>query len=192
MIGTYDGTSFTLTRPAVEASEYDGPPVGQRPPGHALETPCPEPEGGWQVVDPALTNGQALDRQARIADQLDGYSDLWLDQSINPSTSEQDMNDPAKLVLNVRVAGDVAAAERTLRETWGGALCVSQAQRTDAELNRIQRSLEGTPGMLGGSYGRDVVDLEVIYDDGSLKQDLDERYGEGVVRVHSALQPYDG
>jgi hypothetical protein len=31
----------------------------------------------------------------------------------------------------------------------------------------------------------------VVFDDGSLQRKLDERYGEGVVRVHSALQLVD-
>jgi hypothetical protein len=34
-----------------------------------------------------------------------------------------------------------------------------------------------------------VVELDVTYDDGSLQRRFDERYGVGVVRVHSAIFP---
>ena len=99
------------------------------------------------------------------------------------------MNDPTKLVVNVRVVGDPAAAEAELRKVWGGALCVTEARRTEAELRRIQREVAKAPGMMTASSGRDVVDLEVAYDDGSLQQRFDEAYGEGVVRVSSAIFP---
>jgi hypothetical protein len=99
------------------------------------------------------------------------------------------MNDPARLVVNVRVVGDPAAAERQLREVWGGALCVSEARRTHAELRRIQDEVAGTPGMLTASARGDVVTLDVDFDDGTLQRRFDEKYGEGVVRVLSALFP---
>jgi hypothetical protein len=44
------------------------------------------------------------------------------------------MNDPTKLILNVRVTEDLAGAEAKLRETWGGMLCVSKAEHTESEL----------------------------------------------------------
>jgi hypothetical protein len=34
--------------------------------------------------------------------------------------------------------------------------------------------------------------VAVIYDDGTWQQDLDHRYGPGIVAVTSALRPYDG
>lgn len=193
--GTYDGQRFTLTEPPVRMEDYDGPP---RPDAGDVDlgTPCPEPDGGWRPVDPDRTSQETLDRVAAVANGLDGFADLWWDQSVNPAYDASDgenrehaLNDPAKLVVNVRVVGDVAAAEAELREVWGGALCVTEAQRTAAELMRIQRELSGTPGMLTASSGRDVVDLGVEHDDGSLQRRLDEKYGEGVVRVHSALVP---
>jgi hypothetical protein len=99
------------------------------------------------------------------------------------------MNDPARLVVNVRVVGDPAAAERQLREVWGGALCVSEARRTHAELRWVQDEVARTPGMLTASARGDVVTLDVDFDDGTLQRRFDEKYGEGVVRVLSALFP---
>jgi hypothetical protein len=194
--GTYDGTTFTLTEPPVSSDQYDGPrpPRSSEEDDDRLATPCPEPEGGWRPVDPATTNQRTLGQVARAARRLDGYADLWWDQSVNPASEDPDadpgaMNDPTKLVVNVRVVGDPAAAEAELRKVWGGALCVTEARRTEAELRRIQREVAKAPGMMTASSGRDVVDLEVAYDDGSLQQRFDEAYGEGVVRVSSAIFP---
>ena len=200
VIGSYDPQqdTFTLDRPAVPAGEYDGP----RPPSEQDEprgTPCEEPEGGWQVLDPSLTTEASLAEVQRVASELPGFSELWYDQSINPAYGSDDpeemetlMNDPEKMVVNVSVTGDVAEAETALREVWGGALCVSQVQHTEAELRRIQDELTGLDGMLGVGSGSDRVDLMVVHDDGSLQDSLDEKYGAGVVRVSSALQPYPG
>jgi hypothetical protein len=199
VIGTYTDGRFTLTRPAARPEQYDGPrPDSPEDPDFA--TPCPPPEGGWRVVDPELTSEGSLEEVARVAQRLPGYADLWWDQSLNPaSRSDSDdeatamlMNDPTKLVVNVRVTGDPAAAEAELRTVWGGALCVTRAAHTAQELRRVQRRLSRQPGMLFSSSGRDAVEVTVVHDDGSLQRRLDEQYGAGLVRVTSALQPYPG
>jgi hypothetical protein len=43
--------------------------------------------------------------------------------------------------------------------------------------------------MITASASHDVVDLDVEFDDGSLQRRFDEEYGEGVIRVRSALFP---
>ena len=194
VIGTFDGTSFTLTRPAVTPEKYDGPalPDPHPEPGDRFATPCPAPDGGWRPVDPARTNERTMSRTFRAAQRLPGFADLWVDQSVNSSTEPSAMNDPTGLVVNVRVTGDVDAAQAALRETWGGALCVTKARRSQAELRRIQARMTDLPGMLSAGSGRDVVDVDVFYDDGALQDRMDRRYGAGVVRVHSALLPYPG
>jgi hypothetical protein len=191
VVGTFDGHTFTLTRPAVSLREYDGPRsrrAGDRD-GHRLDTPCARPVGGWHVVDPATTTERSLLQLNRAAHNLPGFADLWWDQSPNEKKSGSTMNDPTGIIVNVRVRGDVVAAEAHLRRVWGGALCVTEARRSAAELRRITRRLRSTPGLQTMSSGRDVVDLEVLHDDGSLQRRVDRRYGRGVVRVHSALVP---
>jgi len=198
VIGTFAEGRFTLTKPAVPREEYDGP----RPtyPEVSLGTPCPVPDGGWQVLDPAATTEASLEEVARTAEQLPGYAGLWLDQSINPAVdrvgedpeAELALNDPRKLVVNVRVVGDPAAAEAELRRIWGGALCVTRSKRTEAELRTIQEELGQLPWVLSSGVARDRVELQVVHDDGSLQRRLDERYGAGVVQVTSALRPYEG
>jgi hypothetical protein len=81
------------------------------------------------------------------------------------------------------------AAEEKLRDVWSGMLCVTGAERSQAELLDIVNDLTSVPNSLG--VGTDVLDntvnLSVIYDDGALQRELDEKYGEGVVEVDSAL-----
>jgi hypothetical protein len=188
--GRWDGRVLTLTRPPVPSEEYDGPlPLAERP-DDWLRTPCPEPDGGWRPVDPERTSEQTLDDVVRTAHELPGFAGVFIDQSINPDLpDERAANDPARLVLNVRVTGDPAVAERRLREVWGGALCVSRGLRTEAEVRRIHDELPDVDGFLGSSADFDQVTLDVVYDDGSLQRWYDELYGVGAVEVRSALVP---
>lgn len=191
--GTFDGTSFEPTR-IVPLEEYDGP--AGRSDDVDLSTPCPPPSGGWRVLDRARTTDETMSATLEAASKLRGYAGAWLDQSRNPASGSSDeesgMNDPTKLTLNIRVTGDLASAEAELRKTWGGALCVSKAQHTEAELSRIQDELTKLPGMLSAGGSFDVVDVEVIHDDGSLQAWADAVYGPGVVRISSALVPASG
>jgi len=201
VIGTYDSGAgtFTLTRPAVRGPEYDGaglPSSGVVTP--EFQTPCPAPSGGWRVVDPALTTQASLDETLRQAQARSDFAGAWVDQSINPAMdggvtpgNEGELNDPSQLVLNIAVTGDLRAAELELRQTWGGALCISQAQHTERELQQIQSDLSSESGLLYSNAGNDHVEATVIWDDGSLQQRLDQRYGSGTVVVTSALQPFE-
>lgn len=184
--GTFDGTTLSATD-AVPAALYDPMAAPAEPlPG----TPCPEPEGGWVPVDPARTTPETLDATLTAAAALPGYAGAWLDQSINPAdpvTRPEAANDPTRLVIDVAVTEDVAGAEATLRETWGGALCVSEARYTERELNDIALELQELPGILSTSAADDVVQAEVTYDDGSIQDWVDATYGDGRVEVSSAL-----
>jgi hypothetical protein len=193
--GTWDGESLTLTEPA-------GPP---RPPHNGDDTdpgasPCPEPEGGWAVVDPATTNDRTMQATMAAAEARDDYAGSWVDQSINPASdhpteaAEWEMNDPTKLIVNVQVTGDVAAAEAELRETWGGALCVSPAEHTHDELSAIQGDLTSDSAVNNLGTGIDVFTNTVsadVYVDAGLQAALDDRYGEGTVVVEASLQPVE-
>ena len=194
--GTFDGTSLTPTE-VVPGDQVD-PPAPQDDQDR-FATPCPEPEGGWRVLDPGKTTQATQDRTFEAAQRLEGYAYSWVDQSINPvwddwqdgtatdSETEQSLNDPTLLIINVKVTGDPVAAERTLRETWGGSLCVTQAQHTQKELMAIADDLFDLPGSLGGGPEDDWVDFEVLYDDGSYQAWADATYGAGTVVVTSAL-----
>lgn len=79
---------------------------------------------------------------------------------------------------------------------WGGALCVSPAQHSLAELMAIQRQLHQTLG--GGSQTSVVnisanqVEFEGFLITDELQQRVDEAYGRGTVALTSLLEPIDG
>ncbi|MGI8802528.1 MAG: hypothetical protein ACR2KV_10195 [Solirubrobacteraceae bacterium] len=188
VIGTYDGDTFTLTEPAAMGGESGAPWADE------IETPCPEPEDGWQPVDPALATEAAFQEAALRARDSDGFGGLWIDQQIpDGQITEQNANDPKRFVLNVTTTGDVEAMELALREVWGGSLCVSTASHTAAELVQVQRGIRDIPGLLSSGIDevRGKVDLQVLVATEELQAELDERYGAGAVRLVGMLEPID-
>jgi hypothetical protein len=191
--GTFDGRDLTVTDvvPAKDAPPYPNDDVD-------LTTPCPEPDGGWPVPNAADNTIQGTDRAFMRARQLDDYAGSWIDTSRDPRTPEQMDQDAANgaddvstWIVNVRVTGDIAAAETAIREVWSGALCVTKGEYTERELRRIQDETYDLPGVLSGSSGFDRVEISVVYDDGSIQAWADQEYGAGVVEVTSALVPAD-
>ncbi|MDR7086025.1 hypothetical protein J2X11_000864 [Aeromicrobium panaciterrae] len=183
--GIYVDGDFTLTRPPLEPQQFEG-----EVPADALErdfkTPCLEPDGGWFPKDRPKLDEYAVERAAPFAEKLPGYSEVWIDQQFNEGTE----NDPNKIILNVRVTKDVKGAEKAMRTVWKGALCVSKATHTEAELQRIQQETRDMAKglVLSTSSGDDHVDVDVILDEGGrLQKAFDDKYGAGVVRVSSAL-----
>ncbi|SDZ55093.1 hypothetical protein SAMN05421684_6580 [Asanoa ishikariensis] len=178
IVATFDGVRLTLAEPPQ-------PPTVQRPdPEPNLTTPCPPPPGGWRVVDEAKATTAAYKEAFELAYAAPDAAGAWIDQNGG-------MNDPRKLVVNARFTGDLAAHEARLRAVWGGALCVSRAARSTAELNRVAAELSGEPGVL--SAGADIrtnqVVAEVYVADDARQRDLDARYGVGVVRLTGYLEP---
>jgi len=184
LTGTFDGTTFAVTE-AIPAALYD--PMSEAPEPE-FATPCPAPAEGWGVVDPATANQEAMDATFAAATALPGYAGAWIDQPDDPAV-EGGMNDPTRLIINIAVTEDVAGAEATLRETWGGALCVSKAEYTEAELNELAMELQKLPGVTTSSAADDVVRVGVLFDDGSLQEWADATYGEGRVEITSILVP---
>ncbi|GAA1896313.1 hypothetical protein [Asanoa iriomotensis] len=176
IVGTYDGERLTLTEPA-----RAGGGQGTTSPMPDFSSACPPPPGGWRVVDDAKATDAALQEALALAESAPGAAGAWIDQNGGE-------NDPKKLVLNVRTTGEVAAHTQRLRAVWGGALCVSPARRTLAELRRIQAAL---PDVLNS--GIDVVANQVTADvyvaTDARRQELDARYGPGTVRLTGFLEP---
>ncbi len=195
LTGTYDGDVFTLTQEAIPLALYD--PMVAEPPVDPLATRCPEPEGGWQPVDRSTTTSRSLSAVLRAAENLDGLTAVWIDQGQAPGTIEPQgeaigdlgANDPSNVVVNVVVTGAPAEAEVTLRELWGGPLCITRSAHDAASLEAIRAELEAVPDLSSAVVELDVVAITVTYDDGSLQRWADETYGAGTVRVDSLLQP---
>ena len=193
LVGTFDGERFTLTEPAVPD---DGRIERPADPFPDLASPCPEPAGGWRPSDPARATHEAVEAAAVRAKTVDGFGELWIDQQLSDAelaAAPWTANDPQRVVLNVTTTGDIDVMDRTLREAWGGSLCVSRAVHGDAELAPFQETLVGEPGML--SVGRDPrsgqVVVEVHRATQERQRELDAQYGEGVVRLKGRLIPID-
>lgn len=195
LTGTYDPAANEFTPTEVISGQGHVWPD----PDDVWTSPCPEPAGGWRVIDTSKASAGDLDAALSLAASLPGYSTAWVDQSPNPyagknlkdEEKERRLNDPRYTVINIAVTGDLAAAEAKIREVWSGMLCVSPGVRTEAELLAVQDQLQGVTGLLSSfpDPRTGVVKAQVIYDDGSLQAALDRRLGEGLVEVESALKP---
>ena len=60
--GTFDGTSLTPSD-VVPADEFEEPDDSAAFEDDSFATPCPEPDGGWRVLDPALTTDESFRRR---------------------------------------------------------------------------------------------------------------------------------
>lgn len=197
LVGTYDGERFTLTEPAAK-------PSGPRPPPEddvTFDTPCPEPEGGWRVVDESRFGMEAqhlVDKRTRSAPDFAG---MWVDY---PYLDPAELKDPAaaersgalrNFVLNVRFTGDLAGREEWIREVWGGALCVSQAKYTLQELSKIEQELQSQHGddvlYSNADEYANHVELEMYVATDELQDGLDAKYGAGVVLLDGWLEPVE-
>jgi hypothetical protein len=194
LTGTFDGTTLTVT----DAADADTAPTPD--PDPPLTTPCPEPAGGWVVLDPERSGEHALQELQRVAKRRGDFAMLWLDQSVNPVWDDASggsidpevigrMNDPRHEIINLQVTGDPVQADQEFRTVWGGMLCVTQVRRTEKEVNAVLDGMSSIPGFQGGNgIGVDNhADLTVTYDDGSYQRWLDATYGAGTVVVTSAL-----
>lgn len=200
LTGRYDADAFTF-QPTVIEPWRDDMVVDSDRSSLSLVSPCAAPDGGWRVLDPARTTDETMQRATERARQLDGFAEVWVDRSRVPTagadaTPEQQLAEtapsPAPTILNVRVVGDVEVATAQLREVWGGMLCVSEGTRTADELQAIMDDiLAATPRDIlsaapDGLTG--VVRIDVIYDDGTLQEQMDALYGSAVL-VESILKP---
>ena len=169
--GTFDGSTFTVTD-AIPAALYD---VMAEPEAGGLEPACETPA----TSDTTKATPQDMDATLAAASALPTYATAWLSGG----------------TINVAVTEDAAGAEAELRRTWGGMLCVTTVERTEADLNQVNQELQAALGealLTSGSYAPDSLDAQVVFDDGSIQAWADEAYGEGLVKVTSALQPVEG
>jgi hypothetical protein len=195
VVGTWDGARLTLTEPPGAPVKVQEDPASE----NRLASPCPEPEGGWRPIDPAKATQDALELAMGRAATIEEFAGAWIDQNYPdpPPTTHDEMeeqgNDPKRLVLNVKFTGDLAGREEWIREDWGGALCVSGAQHSEAELHEIQRQVEQEAGDGFTMASTDIIANRVILgvwvatDD--LRRRVEEKYGKDVVVLQGVLKP---
>jgi hypothetical protein len=193
LVGTYDGASFTViradlappaSRPSAEERFKDEP----RP-------ACPEPEGGWELPDPARRSERYLERVDRVARAAPDFAGLWI--SYLAPMGNNVAEDPGEFVLNVAFTGDLARHQAELRPRWGGRLCVTRQQRSYRQLLGIQRELQGDVGadlglrVLGTGIreSANAVTLTVVVLEERAREALDARYGPGAVQATAMLTP---
>jgi hypothetical protein len=189
VVGTYDGRAFTV----IEAS-----PWIERDPEQAedpIDTPCPEPAGGWRAADPTKISEGHFAAAAAFADSQPESAGVWVDYVVEPDPDAA--ADPERQILNAAFTGNLERHEAALRERWGGPLCVTQHDYTLAELERIQEDLtsRGAEALglellsVGVFVPENAVELVALVVDGEAREALDVRYGEGAVRASGALRP---
>ena len=186
VIGTYDGTTFTLVDP--------GPPQpNPDEDGDQFAPPCPEPQGGWVDVDPAMAGDDDRIAAMHVAENIASYAGIWIGYLEEPVDEQA----PGEYVVTVAFTGDPTVHEPAIRQAWGGPLCLTSVKHTFAELRRAQRDLgDGGAERLGLQMTWSDVDitanrveLGAVVFDPSLQVALDEAYGDGVVHVEPALRP---
>jgi hypothetical protein len=187
IVGTYDGSSFTV----VEVAAYEPPPSDSPD----FTAPCPEPSGGWAVADPSRASDADLQAVMHAAEDEPDSAGFWIDYIEEPMEGT-----PASGVIAIAAfTGDLERHEAELTEIWGGALCVTQHDRTEAELRMIQRELSGGAGEeLGlevtwssGSVVDNRVEVGVVVAGSESGSAVEERYGPGAVLLVPALEPVE-
>ncbi len=186
--GKWDGKVFTLTE---QAKDDDGS-LSDAHPAPNFKTPCPEPAGGWKPVNEAKATDDALNAATVLVAADPDFSGLWVDEAVSANQATP-MNNPRRLVLNVRFVRDLERHEADLRKVWGGALCVSKGERTEADLQRIQQELSGEPNLSYASTNviTSTVEIGVFAAYASRQRELDAKYGPGVVVLRGTLRPID-
>jgi hypothetical protein len=193
--GRYDGQTLTVTSPPTGPSSSDSPQTHRDPFG----TPCPVPEGGWQVVGPGPVGQEGSQAAHELARQAPDFAGLWIDQPTPGEDPEAGPPPPEQVVLNAAFTGHLERHEAELRRVWAGPLCVSRLPRTYTELVAISDELVagGVARELGleplfGSTNepRGVVELGVVAFTAEQQAAVEERYGDAV-ELTAGLQPAD-
>jgi len=188
LVGTYDGTTFTLTEPASEFQQSAPVPLPD------FWTPCAAPAGGWSVVDPAKISLDDYTAFTTEAPSPPDYAGMWVDASTNVNGLA---GVPINQVYTVAYTGDLDRHRSELAAIWGGPVCVIQRSRTEASLRAITDELFGDFGRSiglqvlssGNNDLRNTVMCTAMVSTPALQQKLDERFGTGVVELTGALQP---
>lgn len=176
--GTYDGTSFTLTRRPERARPQEPPPP-YVPPGPA----CDQPE----VMDPA----HGMDRWEETPPEWQAIPERVAAWVNNAGPGE------GPFIGNMIVRpGRAAEAQEIIRRHYLGPLCVAEKDLpTEAELRGTQERILAKLGrqvLSGGPEERaGVLRYTLILVTPELRAEIDEEFGPGRVVLEGRLTPVD-
>ena len=95
-------------------------------------------------------------------------------------------------MLNVRFTKDLARHEADIRTVWGGALCLSLARHTMAELMRIQVVVASAPGSYSSiDVVTGTIEVGEYVATQARQRQLDSEYGPGLVTLVGSFVPID-
>jgi hypothetical protein len=195
--GRWDAAAntLTLTEPAI-AGDQVPESAWANDPVPDFSSPCPAPAGGWVPLDRARATDETMERAIAAARADPDFAGAWLDQSYLRESGGHGTgaeNDPQRFVLNLRFTKDLPRHEREIRAIWGGALCLSRAERSLAELERIRATVTAELGQLSSNADEvtGVVEVTVTVATERDQARLDARFGAGVVVLNGWLRPID-
>ncbi|MGD9755107.1 MAG: hypothetical protein AB7W59_29295 [Acidimicrobiia bacterium] len=181
VVGTFDGTSFTVTQPPVPApTPTPIDPLRSRP------VPCPEPDGGWRTLTPEQQSGLAqIDAITYARSQPDLVS-LW---AATPATAS------GGVVLVAVFTGDLERHLAELEARWGGSVCVvggtAAAEPLDQTRQRFLAEAADRYGLTITGTSIDelaqTVDVAVLIADEATITAVAEDYN-GLVRLHPLFE----
>jgi hypothetical protein len=179
--GHYDGKTFTvLAAGPPNYPDHEDPPI---------ETPCPEPSGGWTSTDPSLTSQSDLDKAIRTARGEPDLAGVWVDYIEEPTEYQP----PSNTILTLAFTGDLESHEEEIRAIWGGPLCVTQLERSLHELTQLQKDFPAEElglELLGSGIAenRNVLEIMVVVLPDEARAEVERRYGDSVL-IEAILQP---
>ncbi len=198
LVGTFDGTTLTLTRPA-SLAPADGVGTGERPrppPRSRRRARLPPAVGASSTRQGGQDDWSALD--AYVTRQPD-YSTSWIDAS---SHVQGATGQPAGNVFTAAFTGDAAAHRRAIAAIWGGAVCVVTRPYSRADLARVQAEIfsaaarrAGVKALSGGStvsHGRAVLAVTVLVATPQVEAWIHRRAGTVPVHIDGWLTPVAG
>jgi hypothetical protein len=181
LVGTFDGTTFSLTEPPASPIPAPATPMPDFSP------PCPAPPGGWPQISTTLIAYQAF---VAAAQSPADFAGMWVAQHSMPADSGRD-------VLTVAYTGDVERHRAELTAMWKGPVCVIQRPRSVAALQQAQDDLVRNVGqqlrlqVLSVSIDplHSRLDVGVLVADAATQAALDQRFGAGAVLLTGTLKP---
>jgi hypothetical protein len=180
LVGTFDGTTFTVAEPPAPSTREPARPKLDFSP------PCPPPPGGWPKASTTLGAYQAF---VSAAQSPPDFAGMWVDQP-------EQVADPGRDVMTIAYSGDVERHRAELGAIWNGPMCVIQRPHSLAALLHIQQELPSVGRELGlRSLSSDVnpvgdqVEATVLFADRASQAAVDRRFGPGVVVLTGEIAP---